>query len=149
VATDNITSIIKLQPSQATSVTLDSVRAALDAWRGTKKIRSEKIPASLWDQIFILFRTEPDYKTLTALSITRMQYDQQRKRRKSVNKADDPIEFCETQAATSAIPLAYTPAKAFSTTTSVVEIRRPDGMLMKIHLCTDRFEELLGAFFKG
>ena len=45
-------------------------------------------------------------------------------------------------------PLAYKPAEAFSTTTSVVEIRRPDGMLMSIHICTDRFEELLRAFFK-
>jgi len=46
-------------------------------------------------------------------------------------------------------PLVYKPAEAFSTTTSVVEIRRPDGMLMSIHICTDRFEELLRAFFKG
>lgn len=45
-------------------------------------------------------------------------------------------------------PLVYKPAEAFSTATSVVEIRRPDGMLMKIHICTDRFEELLRAFFK-
>jgi len=45
-------------------------------------------------------------------------------------------------------PLVYKPAKAFSTATSVVEIRRPDGMLMSIHICTDRFEELLRAFFK-
>jgi hypothetical protein len=45
-------------------------------------------------------------------------------------------------------PLAYKPAEAFSTATSVVELRRPDGMLMKIHICTDRFEELLRAFFK-
>lgn len=48
----------------------------------------------------------------------------------------------------SATPLVYKPAEAFSTATSVVEIRRPDGMLMKIHICTDRFEELLRAFFK-
>jgi len=46
-------------------------------------------------------------------------------------------------------PLVYKPAEAFSTATSVVEIRRPDGMLMSIHICTDRFEELLRAFFKG
>ena len=47
------------------------------------------------------------------------------------------------------MPLIYKPAEAFSTATSVVEIRRPDGMLMSIHICTDRFEELLRAFFKG
>jgi hypothetical protein len=48
-----------------------------------------------------------------------------------------------------ATPLVYKPAEAFSTATSVVEIRRPDGMLMSIHICTDRFEELLRAFFKA
>lgn len=46
-------------------------------------------------------------------------------------------------------PLNYKAAKAFSTRTAVVEIKRPDGMLMAISICTDRFEELLSAFFKG
>jgi len=46
-------------------------------------------------------------------------------------------------------PLNYKAAKAFSTKTAVVEIKRPDGMLMAISICTDRFEELLSAFFKG
>jgi hypothetical protein len=46
-------------------------------------------------------------------------------------------------------PLNYKAAKAFSTKTAVVEIKRPDGMLMAISICTDRFEELLYAFFKG
>lgn len=46
-------------------------------------------------------------------------------------------------------PLNYKAAKAFSTKSAVVEIKRPDGMLMSISICTDRFEELLSAFFKG
>ena len=46
-------------------------------------------------------------------------------------------------------PLNYKAAKAFSTQTAVVEIKRPDGMLMSISICTERFEELLSAFFKG
>ena len=44
-------------------------------------------------------------------------------------------------------PLDYKPAEAFTTTTSVVELYRPDGMMMKIHFTTDRFAELLRAFF--
>jgi hypothetical protein len=64
----------------------------------------------------------------------------------SSNKA--PIDFCEVQEKVS-YPLAYKPAEAFVTNTCVVELYRPDGMLMKIHICTDRFEELLRAFFKG
>jgi len=27
--------------------------------------------------------------------------------------------------------------------------RVPDGMLMTIHICSDRFDELLHAFYKG
>jgi hypothetical protein len=62
-----------------------------------------------------------------------------------MTEAEEALDFCEvTQNA-----LAYKPAEAFTTTTSVVELYRPDGMLMKIHICTDRFEELLRAFFKG
>ena len=58
------------------------------------------------------------------------------------------LEFCEVKNKES-YPLAYKPAEAFATNTSIVELYRPDGMLMKIHICTDRFEELLRAFFKG
>jgi len=68
--------------------------------------------------------------------------------------ADNPlarkasIDFCEVQEKAS-YPLAYKPAEAFATNTCVVELYRPDGMLMKIHICTVRFDELLRAFYKG
>ena len=65
--------------------------------------------------------------------------------RDAVNKE---VEFCEVKPA-AAYPLVGKPAKAFSTETCVVELYRPDGMLMKIHICTDRFNELLTAFFNG
>lgn len=55
---------------------------------------------------------------------------------------------CEAQEELS-YPLASKPAEAFATNTSIVELYRPDGMLMKIHICTVRFDELLRAFFKG
>ena len=58
------------------------------------------------------------------------------------------VEFCEVKPAP-AYPLVGKPAKAFSTETCVVELYRPDGMLMKIHMCTDRFDELLTAFANG
>lgn len=64
----------------------------------------------------------------------------------STNK--ESIDFCEVQEKMT-YPLAYKPAEAFATNTCVVELYRPDGMLMKIHICTDRFEELLHAFYKG
>ena len=60
---------------------------------------------------------------------------------KDLGGGPEPIEsFCKD------VNIA---AEAFTTTTSVVELYRPDGMLMKIHFTTDRFEELLRAFFKA
>lgn len=64
------------------------------------------------------------------------------------NAVSKEVEFCEVKAAP-AYPLAGKPSKAFSTETCVVELYRPDGMLMKIHMCTDRFDELLTAFANG
>lgn len=58
------------------------------------------------------------------------------------------VEFCEVKRPP-AYPLVGKPATAFSTETCVVELYRPDGMLMKIHMCTDRFDELLTAFANG
>jgi hypothetical protein len=70
----------------------------------------------------------------------------QKSNEKKHQDQNETVKFCEAK---STFPLEYKPAQAFTTTTSVVELYRPDGMLMKIHICTDRFEELLRAFLKG
>jgi hypothetical protein len=147
---------IKQARGNEDSITLDTVKTMLDSWRATKKTQSEKIPAKIWDQIFILLKTNPELQIRSKLSITSSQINREKKARltdtvtgkETAMPLAQPIDFCEAKQE-SAIPLAYKPAKAFTTTTSVVELYRPDGMLMKIHLCTDRFEELLRAFFKG
>lgn len=155
--TNNITPIRPMTSQQDKNITLDGVIEALDAWRSTRKRANEKMPDSIWDQIFSLLNFIPESKVLRVLCIARAQLEKERQNRQ-IASAEDTVEtpnnepsvdFCEVNQKKSEIPLSYTPAKAFTTTTSVVEIRRPDGMLMKIHLCTDRFEELLSAFFKG
>lgn len=158
---NNIASINK-DPSahQASAVTLSRVKSALDAWRAAKTKQNEKIPTHLWDLVFTLLQSEPESPTLAALSVTKPQYEKEKLARSAAGGAStpqvtrqvepkvEPVAFCEAQKEP-AIPLVYKPAQAFTTTTSVVELYRPDGMLMKIHLCTDRFDELLRAFFKG
>ena len=159
---NNITSISQFQQkSTEVAVTLDSVKAAINAWRETKKTASEKMPTILWDQILALLETAPESRTLAVLNVTRPQLEAERRRRQSqtepVNKDDaathpETIDFCEVkqrQPEPSTGGLVYKPAESFSTTTSVVEVYRPDGMLMKIHICTERFSELLSAFFKA
>lgn len=159
---NNITSISQFQQkSTEVAVTLDSVKAAINAWRETKKSASEKMPTILWDQILALLETAHESRTLAALNVTRPQLEAERRRRQSQSGLSikdgstdhlEPIDFCEVKQRKpepSTGGLVYKPAESFSTTTSVVEVYRPDGMLMKIHICTERFSELLSAFFKA
>lgn len=154
---NNITPISS-QPDESSSITLDGVIEALENWRKNKTHFNERIPATIWEQIFVLLDSIPESKIRRAAGLSGSQFRQaldEHNQRKNVidtqpqpnpkpKKNQEQIDFCEVVAPNS--PLDYKPAKAFTTTTSVVELYRPDGMLMKIHICTDRFEELLRAF---
>jgi len=158
---DNIISIKSQASHPNIPIKLADVKAALDTWRLNKKTRAEKVPDNIWDQVFILFQTEtaPESRTLAALGLTRNQYENEKQVRQSARATlkdtkldtESSIVFCEAQQASHepAFPLIGKPAEAFSTATCVVELYRPDGMLMKIHICTDRFDELLRAFYNG
>ena len=155
---DNVTPFKKPTKSLRTdSLSLVSVYDTIQAWRKNKKTSNEKIPTAIWDQVFTLLNTMDESHVLKALGLTTSQLFSKRQERQSnqnpviednYEKPEEvkSTEFCE---AIPKIPLAYKPAKAFATNTSVVELYRPDGMLMKIHICTDSFEDLLRAFFKG
>ena len=152
---NNVTSITKVQ----TNLTLASVNEAINAWRQTRKRSNERMPTHLWDQVFTLIKTDsgPDSKILAALCLTRPQMEAEKQRRKPITSSTDKqsssvaeLDFCEVKTIQEpSYPLAYKPAEAFTTTTSVVELYRKDGALMKIHICTERFDELLRAFFNG
>lgn len=149
---DNVT------PIKSKELTLAMVREALNNWRTSKKKSNEGIPVAIWRQIFELLGKHTETEIRSALHLTPIQmergsalvYEEQ-----PLDGGDElactkelPIDFCEVQEKAS-YPLAYKPAEAFATNTCVVELYRPDGMLMKIHICTDRFDELLNAFYKG
>ncbi len=149
---DNVT------PIKSQELTLERVKEALNSWRSSKKRSNEGIPVSLWQQILGLLgkHTETEIRSVLHLTPTQLERGSalleeaeqlnQESMLPSSNKA--AIDFCEVQEKPS-YPLAYKPAEAFATNTCVVELYRPDGMLMKIHICTDRFDELLHAFYKG
>lgn len=156
---NNVTSI-KFQTSQPTdSVTLAGVQDVLNVWRQNKKTRGEKIPEHIWDLVLRLLKTNPgpESKTLAALGILRPQLEAEKQRRQSITLPEEKksasiekLDFCEVKKVQEpSYPLVYKPAEAFTTTTSVVELYRKDGALMKIHICTERFDELLRAFFNG
>jgi hypothetical protein len=149
---NNVTPISSM-PNKNT-VTLEKVLQALQAWRDRKTPTQRTIPTEIWDKILCLIEqgSISRSKILKAAGISVQQLQRAEAERAQnatspqvMTEAEGVLDFCEvTQNA-----LAYKPAEAFTTTTSVVELYRPDGMLMKIHICTDRFEELLRAFFKG
>ena len=135
MSTTNITPISRLQSGLTEgAITLDSVKAAINAWRETKKTPSEKMPTMLWDQILKLLETAPESRTLAALNVTRPQLEAERRRRQSqsgLSNKDgssahvEPIDFCEVKQhkpEPSKGGLVYRPAESFSTTTSVVEV---------------------------
>ena len=152
---NKVTSITKAQ----SDVTLASVNEAINTWRQTRKKSNEKMPDHLWDQVFILLKTDErsDSKILATLCLTRPQLEAEKQRRQPITSSADSqsdfieaLDFCEVKTTQEpSYPLAYKPAEAFTTTTSVVELYRKDGALMKIHICTERFDELLRAFFNG
>ena len=156
MSTEKVTSINKFLNQQPKNP-LDLVCASIKEWRQQKKRRSEKIPNNIWDQIFALIQNIPTSKVLGTLNITREQFNNKCLERNLIEYIDDfePSDFTETCdsladfcAIDTKYPLVSKPAKAFATNTSIVELYRPDGMLMKIHICTDSFAELLDAFFK-
>lgn len=154
MSSDN--NIIQIKSPQSKVVTLDSVKTSLDAFRSTKKRQNESIPKKIWDEVRILLKTHSEAEVLSCLSITRVQLEREKKAYSAAMDFEqtisipneDELIFCEAHQEKS-YPLASKPAEAFATNTSIVELYRADGMRMKIHICTDRFEELLHAFSKG
>lgn len=146
---DNVTSI------KSKILTLESVKALLNDWRLSKKKVNEGIPVSLWKQIFALLGKHTETEIRSALNLTSTQLERgsaliekEEKAHQGDGTLPTSLEFCEIQNKAS-YPLDYKPAQAFATNTCVVELYRPDGMLMKIHICTDSFDDLLHAFYKG
>jgi hypothetical protein len=146
---DNVTSI------KSKVVSLENVKEILDNWRSSKKRANEGIPVFIWKQIFALLGKHTETEVRSVLHLTRTQLERGSAlidKEEQVNHSDsmlpNALDFCEVQEKAS-YPLTYKPAEAFATNTCVVELYRPDGMLMKIHICTERFEELLRAFYKG
>jgi hypothetical protein len=146
---DNVT------PIKSKVLSLKDVKETLNNWRSSKKRANEGIPVSIWKQIFALLgkHTETEIRSVLHLTPTQLErgsalIDKEEQANQRDGMLPSSLDFCEVQE-TASYPLAYKPAEAFATNTCVVELYRPDGMLMKIHICTDRFDELLRAFYKG
>jgi hypothetical protein len=153
---DNISTI----SSVSNRITLSTVLSEIETWRAERPYKTMKIPDRIWSQVFIVLKTDDEATVLRRLGLKPSQLKTKRDEMKINGKdkyASAEVDFITpipklsssvAQDNTSDFGLTYKPAEAFATNTSVVELYRPDGMLMKIHICTERFEELFLAFSK-
>src|SRR5437868_219652 len=116
--------------AKSPAVTLEDIVEALQEWRKNKTALSERIPNPIWDQVFLLCKTTSESKVRAAMGVSTKQFHQaKQKHTQRMQVADsqpeptedsEQIDFCE--AMKPGVPLAYKPAQAFTTTTSIVEL---------------------------
>jgi hypothetical protein len=115
-----------------------------------------KIPDELWRKIIYLAEKHSIPKIRALFGLSKNQYDTKYNElgsMKSVTKEKVPadIEFQEVKTKRDPHPAAterYHMPDLPATNTVVVELFRGDGKLMKIHMTTHRFKELLQAFYE-
>ena len=101
-------------PIKSSSVTIDSVKKALNSWRLTKENRNAKIPEDLWEQIAVLLTLHSEREVRSALILTPIQMERAKQsasvqhglKETNVSRPMEPIDFCEAQEPAS-FPLAY------------------------------------------
>lgn len=147
--------------SKREELSLDAVLKDFEHWRATKPNSSVPIPEELWKKIFRLSEQHSPATLRRLLGITSRQYNQKHNQlcadlnKPTLEAAQIPtVELCEVKVVSKETPKvvpkpAYKPLDVPATTTIIAEFCRPDGQIMKIHTTTNRFEELLQAFFKG
>jgi hypothetical protein len=100
---NNITPISP-QPDQSSLITLDGVVEALENWRKNKTHVYERIPVTIWEQIFVLLDSIPESKIRRAAGLSGSQFRQvldDHNRKKNVTdtqskpkKNQEQVDFC-------------------------------------------------------
>ncbi len=132
-------------------ITMDEVFTELQQWRSSKKNVNATIPDSLWEKIFQLADIYSAAKIKALLGIGNSQYSRKSAqfRPKTPSKPSGqtqttPADFCEVKTSKP----VYQPLKIPATHTIVVEFRRSDGQIMKIHTTSENFKTLIALFFE-
>jgi len=138
------------------AITLDSVMSEMEDWRSNKTNRGNRIPDELWRKIIYLAEKHSLSKIRALFGVSKDQYDTKYNELGSMNAvtketASPEVEFREVKTKRDPHPAAterYHMPDLPATNTVVVELFRGDGKLMKIHMTTHRFKELLQAFYE-
>lgn len=132
-------------------ITMDEVFTELQQWRSSKKNVNASIPDSLWEKIFQLADTYSASKIKALMGINSSQYSRKSEqfRPKTLSKPSGQTQttsadFCEVKTGKP----VYKPLKFPATHTIVVEFRRSDGQIMKLHTTSENFKTLITLFFE-
>lgn len=149
---------------------LTATLMAMANWRKNKSSAGEPIPDELWQRIFALEDTLPISQLRAVFNLSTNQYANKRAKllepkANSVTVSTDTqrqatTEFCEVKLkpedVTSAVPKAklstpspYTLEALPQAKTLIVEFRRQDGAIMKIHTTQDSIAVVMHNFFEG
>jgi len=167
---DTTSSNSSAESAQKKSLSIDDVLQQLNQWRRQKAHPSEPIPDRLWRLIFELathygasqirrlcaisnkqykskyqaFYPEANSASATTAKHTLKKAPTTGQSSSQKPPADDP--FCEVNIKTKQ-PVFE--ALHIPTNTVIAEFVRPDGYVMKIHCLSERFLELINAFYQG
>jgi hypothetical protein len=144
-----------LNPNQIQEIdetTLETAVTELKVWRSNKKRPNEKIPAHVWDKIFISLEVIPEARVLSACGIDKLQVERERKTRQKTNHPtksnySNPKAFINSyQKPFTSLPHSN---ESLNMQNLVVEFYRKDGALMKIYACNTQLPALLNTFFQA
>ena len=138
-------------------LSLDSVLQEIEQWKSQKSSFNEPLPDVIWKNIFTLSEHYSVKRVCSFLGIGITRYNKKfhqfypsqkhttTKKSEVTQKSDrPPVDFCEVKTKNPIFEPLQIP-----TNTVIVEFRRADGNIMKIHCLSDRFHEIIQAFFAG
>jgi len=137
-----------------TADTLDSLVKAIEDWRANKSHPGESIPTALWERIFALAKAYPEARIRRLLGIGTQQYRSkykqlhslsQTKKQPASNGQQDTVTLCRVDTS-EPVPKV---APIATVNTIVVECRRADGQILKIHTSNESIETVMKTFYAG
>ena len=130
-------------------VSIDALYNELETWRNNKTRRSEKMPDHLWQKIIKLHEEFPSQASIyRRLGITKTQLKNKLREFGHKSVYDDPVELCKIPTISPNNPSIV--SDDFSPlATTVAELCRPDGYILKIHITTKSIAEIINGFLGG
>lgn len=145
---------------------LAEVLSLMAHWRANKKAHSDAIPEVIWHKLHVLRNHYPAKQLSSLLQIPTANIEnkchllsQPPPALTSVTElletknSPSPLSLCEVrvQPLANSLPAdkIYAPQKIEQKKTLVVELQRPDGMIMKIYATTDSIQDIFQTFLKG